>query len=101
MVTLVPPAAADKVALTVAATGDVVIANVAVSEPSATVTLVGTDAFPLLEDKLTATPPEGAAPVNVTVPVADVPPTTDEGDTVIVEGTAGVTDRTAVRDWLP
>ena len=42
---------------------------------------MGTVAEPELADKLTLTPPNGAAAVRVTVPVVLVPPVTVEGDT--------------------
>jgi hypothetical protein len=58
----------------------VVTVNVAVVAPDATVTDAGTwAAAALLEVKLTTAPPAGAGPVNVTVPVEDVPPKTDVG----------------------
>lgn len=57
-------------------TGVVVTVNVAVLEPAATVTVAGTDAAELLPDSVTWTPPAGAFPVSVTVPVMLTPPTT-------------------------
>jgi hypothetical protein len=61
------------------ATALVETANVAVVLPTATVTAAGTVADALLLDSETDTPPEGAAPLKVTVPVAAVPPVTLEG----------------------
>jgi len=50
-------------------TDRVVTLNVAVVEPAATVTLVGTvAALVLLEDNPTTAPPEAAAPFKLTVP---------------------------------
>jgi len=68
------------VAVTFDGVAVVVIGNVALVAPAATVTVVGTDATALFEDRLTTKPPVGALPfANVTVPVADVPPGTDVG----------------------
>ena len=58
----------------------VVIAKVAVVAPAATVTLAGTVAVAvLLLDRVTTAPPVGAALLNVTVPVLEVPPATVAG----------------------
>ena len=65
------------------ATGLVVIVNVAVVAPAGTVTLAGTWAAEmLLLERVTTAPPVGAARVNVTVPVEEVPPITELGLTV-------------------
>jgi hypothetical protein len=81
-----------------AATALVLIVNVALVAPAATVTLDGVLAtFVLLLESVTTAPPEGAAPLRVTVPVEDcVPPTTLVGFSVNDEsvgagGGAGVT----------
>jgi hypothetical protein len=50
--------------------------KVAVLLPAATVTEDGTVTDALLLESATSIPPEGAATVSVTVPVADVPPVT-------------------------
>ncbi len=67
--------------------------KVAVVLPAATVTVAGTVAEVLLLESATETPPVGAAPLRVTVPVADVPPVTlvgftamDERETVAAAG---------------
>jgi hypothetical protein len=60
----------------------VVTVNVAVVAPAVTVTLGGTCAAPLLLDSATAAPPAGAFPLNVTVPVDEVPPCTLVGFSV-------------------
>lgn len=76
--------------------------NVRLVLPAATVTLDGTVAAAvLLLDSATTLPPEGAADVNVTVPVDDVPPVTLVGlnDRVASVGPLvlpGVTVRPAV-----
>jgi hypothetical protein len=62
------------VALVVAETVNVVTVKVAEVAPAATVTVAGTFAFVLLEERLTIVPPVGAAVFNVTVPVEFTPP---------------------------
>jgi len=81
-----------------AVTALVLIVNVALVAPAATVMLEGTvAAAPLLLESATVAPPAGAAPLNVTVPVEDcVPPITLVGLSVSEEsvgagGAAGVT----------
>jgi len=86
-----------------AVTDVVPIAKLALSAPAATVTLAGTLAtVTLLLDSATIAPAVGAAAVNVTVPVAPVPPTTLAGVTVTEDklGAAGtgVTVSTAERE---
>src|SRR5689334_2723767 len=73
---VVPPNAAETVALFVSVTETVLRVNVALLAPGATVTLPGIDTMPgLLLDKATTAPPLDAALVNVTVPCDVVPPT--------------------------
>jgi hypothetical protein len=71
--------------------------KVAVLAPAATRTLAGTVAAAvLLLERATVTPPVGAAPVSVTVPV-DVPlPVTRVGFRVRVDNVGGFTVRLAV-----
>jgi hypothetical protein len=76
----------------------VLTVNVALVAPAATITLDGVLAtFVLLLESVTTAPPEGAAPLRVTVPVEDcTPPTTFVGfsvseESVEVGGGAGVT----------
>ena len=78
----------------------VLTVKVAVVLPAATVTEAGTVAAALLLESETDTPPVGAAPLNVTVPVDEVPPVTlvglsetDDRATLVV---AGVTVSAAV-----
>lgn len=80
------------------ATALVLTVNVALVAPAAIVTLDGVlAAVVLLLESVTTAPPEGAAPVSVTVPMEDcVPPTTLVGfsvneESVGVGGAAGVT----------
>ena len=74
------------------ATADVVTVKVAVVAPAATVTLAGTVAAEvLLLVNATTAPPDGAAALNVTVPVDPLVPTTDVGVTDNDETTVGVT----------
>lgn len=50
-------------------TAEVDIVNVAELAPEGIVTLAGANALMLLEDKITISPPVGAGPPKVTVPV--------------------------------
>ena len=63
-------------------TPDVVIVNVALVAPAATVTLAGTATAAELSDSVTRAPPDGAAVLRLTVPVEELPPTTVVGLTV-------------------
>ncbi len=66
-----------------AATALVVTLNVAEIALAGTITLDGTPAAAvLLLDNVTVDPPDGARPVNVTVPVEEVPPVTEDGTRV-------------------
>ena len=59
------------------ATALVLAVNVALVAPATTVTLDGVlAAVVLLLESVTTAPPEGAAPLNVTVPVEEFPPVT-------------------------
>src|SRR3954466_13884598 len=80
-----------------AETEKVVTVNVAVLAPAATVTLGGTEAMPAFAlESVTTAPPDGAIPVNVTVPVDVFPLGTELGLKVRVELTALVTVNTAL-----
>ncbi len=84
------------------ATALVLTTNVALVAPTATVTLGGTLAAPLLLESATCAPPAGAGPLSVTVPVEDcTPPITLVGFSESKErvgggGGAGVTVSEAV-----
>ena len=76
--------------LVLAVTLEVVTLKVTLEAPAATVALEGTaatDGFALL--RLTSAPPLGAALVNVIVPCAVVPPTTEVGLTLTADRLAG------------
>jgi len=79
------------------ATGVVVTVKVAVVAPAATVTLDGTVAAAvLLLLSVTTSPPVGAGPLNVTVPVDEVPPVTVAGFKLTVLGTGAETVKLAL-----
>ena len=64
----------------------VLTANVALVAPATTVTLAGVLATVVsLLESVTCMPPAGAAPLNVTVPVEELPPTTLAGFNAIEE----------------
>jgi hypothetical protein len=73
-VLVVPLYEAEMVTGVAAVTALVVTVNVALLAPAATVTLEGTVAADALLERSTTTPPLGAAPLSVTVPVEDAPP---------------------------
>lgn len=75
--------------------------KIAEVEPAAIVTLEGTVALELLEDRMTTVPPEGAWPFKVTVPVDELPPSTDAGDTLTAATVSGLICNAAVKDVLP
>lgn len=74
----------------------VVIVKVAVVEPAATRTVAGSVADVLFDERLTESPPVGALPLRVTVPVEEVPPTTEVGETVKLVSVGGVIAKVAV-----
>ena len=74
----------------------VVIVKVAVVEPAATRTVAGRVADVLFDERLTESPPVGALPLKVTVPVEEVPPTTEVGETVKLVSVGAVTVNVAV-----
>jgi hypothetical protein len=93
----------EPVILTVvyAPTAEVPILNVTDVAPANTVTLAGTVALALLDERLITVPPGPAAPLSVTVPIADVPPRTEVGETLMPASVAGVIVSVAVSVTLP
>ncbi len=79
-------------------TPTVVTVNVAVVAPAAIVTEAGTVALVLLDVSVTTRPFVGAGPLMVAVPVEDVPPTTDVGETAMLVRVGTVMVRVAVLD---
>ncbi len=77
-------------AFVVELTATVVMVNVALDAPDATVTLAGTVALEELELNFTLRPPGPAGPLSVTVPVDGLPPATEVGDTERPVSAAGV-----------
>ena len=73
---LTPPSDAEMVTGVDVTTAVVFTGNVALVAPAAIVTVGGTLAAPLLLESATCAPPVEAAPLNVTVPVEEFPPTT-------------------------
>jgi len=80
------------------ATALVVMVNVAELAFAGTVTLAGIVAAELLSDTATITPPVGAGPVNVTVPVVELPSNTVVGFKLTAERAGGLIVRVAVRE---
>jgi hypothetical protein len=78
-----------------AVTAVVVIENVALLLPVATLTVPGTEADALLLESETETPLAGAGPLRVIVPVAEVPPVTLAG---LIESDESVTPSFDVSD---
>ena len=72
-------------------TATVVTVKVALVALAATLTLAGTVAALLLLCSETEMPPVGAGPVRVTVPVEELPPTTDVGFMLTAESAGGLT----------
>lgn len=102
-VRLTPVSEAVMVAAVIAETPDVGIVNVAVVVPEATVTDVGGVALRLLELRPTTIPPDCAMPFRVTVPVAELPPTTDVGTTARPIRDGGLTVKVVVsetEEWV-
>ena len=95
------PREAVMVELVFAETAVVVTENVAVLEPAATETEVGSVALVLLDLRFTTVPPVGATLLRVTVPVEDTPPATDVGLRVTELSVGAVMARLAVAELDP
>ena len=96
------PSVAETVADVAVVTAVVVTLKLALVAPAGTVTLAGVEAAVELSARDTTTPPLGAAPVNVTVPVDELPPTTvvgfNESAESVAAGGGGFTASVAERD---
>jgi hypothetical protein len=99
-VRLVPESVALITGEASAVTAEVVIVNVAVVAPDATVTELGTAALLRLLLREIDSPLVGAALLIVTVPVEDVPPGTEVGDTEMAVKVGALIVRVAVFDEL-
>ena len=97
----VDPRVAVMIAETEALTAVVLTLNEAELAPADTVTVAGVVALVLPEERLTIAPPDGAGPLRVTVPVEELPPTSEVGFKVKPVNVAGVTVSVAVTDVLP
>jgi hypothetical protein len=91
-----PLAAAEMEALVLVATSEVVTLNVPVVAPAAIVNVPGTVAAPFELASATASPPEGATPVKVSVAVDGEPPLTADGFRVRDCGAGVFTDNVTV-----
>jgi len=100
-VTFVPPCVAVIVADWVDPTAKVETVNVAEVEPCATVTVPGTVAFELFDEREIVEPPDGAGPLNVTVPVVFEPPITEFGVTLTDANPEFEIVSVAVADLVP
>jgi hypothetical protein len=75
-----PALVAEIVAVVVVNTALVPMVKVAPKAPSAMETVAGTDAAPVLLERPTEIPPEGALSLRLTYPVVPAPPMTETGD---------------------
>lgn len=83
---------AERVTAVLAATGVVETAKDGDTvAPPATVTVAGTVVLGSLLASVTTTPPTGAGPFKLTVPVVDPPPITDDDASVTSEAVSGPT----------
>ena len=88
-----PKADAVIVIVSVVATCWVTIVNVAVEAPAATITCCGILTLFESPARFTATPPLGADPLRLTVPVTEPPPFTVVGDMLIPDKEIGTTSK--------
>lgn len=89
------PTCAVIVALVGLGIADVAMVKVALTCKAGTMTVFGGAAAELFDARLTTIPPAGAVPFKVTVPVEEVPPTTDAGDNERLVGTGEVINKVA------
>jgi len=64
-------------------------------------TVAGTVALELFDERLIVAPPVGAGPFIVTVPVDETPPSTEVGATVTLVTAGTPTDRVCINVALP
>jgi hypothetical protein len=64
-------------------------------------TVAGTTALVLLDERLTSVPPGPPGALRVTVPVEILPPATDGGAIATLSSVPGVTVKVAFVDWPP
>lgn len=95
------PRVAVTVAVEVADTPDVLIANVAVDAPPATVTEAGGVTVALVDVRFMTKPPVGAIPLRVTVPVDEFPPVRVVGFAVRLTSDGGLIVSVAGKDTEP
>ena len=88
-VLVTPPKEAETVTAVEVVTELVVTVKVVLVAPAGTLTLAGTLAAAELSESATTTPPEGAAPLSVTVPCEELPPVTLAGLSASVESVTG------------
>ena len=93
---VVPLNTPDIEAVADAETAEVLTVKVALVAPPGTVTVAGTVAFELLDESVTTMPSGPAAPVRVTVPVDELPPITEVGETARLLIDAGLIVSVAV-----
>jgi hypothetical protein len=102
VVVFVAPSMAVSVTKVCAATPLEMIVKLVLVEPAGTVTLAGTCATEvLLLCSVTVAPPDGAAPLSVTVPVELLPPTNVLGVLLNVESTGALTVSVAFLVTVP
>ncbi len=96
------PVVAVIVGVCAVATASVVTVKVVDVEPAGTVTVAGTVAADVkLDESVTTSPPVGATPLMVTVPVDGVPPVTVVGFRLSALTVGASTVRWQVLDWPP
>jgi hypothetical protein len=97
-VRVMPVRVAVIVAVLLATPAVVVIENVALALPAGTVTEAGTVTAVSFDESET-TRLAAAVPLSVTVPVAGLPPSTDEGEIPSADNCAGTTENGVVAEY--
>jgi hypothetical protein len=99
--TVVPFTEALTLTLVLAETGVVVATNVMYVVLAGTVTVAGTDTLLELETKFTTVPLAPEAAVSVTVPVDELPPSTEDGEKLMLAMVAGLIVSVAIWAEVP